>query len=118
VVLPVYVAAGLLALIVASTGLSTLNRRLEWRADYEGAALCNDPVGLSSALAVAKKFSDEARRRVYGPPPWRWILSPLSWRMPSHPPMADRIQHLLALAPIESAADITDPTDPRPGVAS
>ena len=114
--LPVYGAAGLVAVMVANVGLSTFNRRLERRADLEGALLCNDPAALAGALGVAQAFSDEARRRIYGPRPWRWILSPLSWRMPTHPPMSDRIRRLSDLVPIESPVGIRDPSDPLPGV--
>jgi heat shock protein HtpX len=95
---PVYLAGAFVAMIVANVGLSTSNRRLERRADVEGAALCDDPAGLASALGVAQAFSDEARRRVFGPRPWRWILSPLSWRMPTHPSMPKRILRLRELA--------------------
>jgi Zn-dependent protease with chaperone function len=114
--LPVYGAAGLVAVMVANVGLSTFNRRLERRADLEGALLCNDTAALAGALGVAQAFSDEARRRIYGPRPWRWILSPLSWRMPTHPPMSDRIRRLSDLVPIESPVGIRDPSDPLPGV--
>ena len=114
VVLPVYLASGLVSLIVANAVLSTLNRRLERRADIEGATLCNDPAGLASALGVARVFSDEARRRLYGPRPWRWFLSPVSWRMPSHPPMSERIRRLHDLVPIGSTTGIDDSSDRCP----
>jgi heat shock protein HtpX len=113
---PVYGAAGILALIVANVGLSTFHRRLERRADLEGASLCGDPIALASALGIAKAFSDEARRRLFGPRPWRWILSPLSWRMPTHPPMSDRIRQLRELAAIRSAGGAWEPSDPLPGI--
>jgi len=115
-VLPVYGAAGLVALMVANVGLSTFNRRLERRADMEGASLCGDPAALASALGVAKTFSDEARLRLFGPRPWRWILSPLSWRMPTHPPMSDRILRLSELVPVKPPAGMTEPTVPLPEV--
>jgi heat shock protein HtpX len=117
VVLPVYLAAGFVALIVANAALSTFNRRLERRADLEGAVLCNDPAALASALGVARAFSDEARRRLYGPRPWRWILFPVSWRLPSHPPMSERIRRLHDLAPIGSSVDGQPAAGPLPGVA-
>jgi heat shock protein HtpX len=113
---PVYGAAGILALMVANVGLSTFHRRLERRADLEGASLCGDPIALASALGIAKAFSDEARRRLFGPRPWRWILSPLSWRMPTHPPMSDRIRQLRELAAIRSAGGAWEPSDPLPGI--
>jgi heat shock protein HtpX len=101
VALPVYGAAGLVTLMAANVVLSTLNRRLERRADMEGASLCGDPTALGSALGIAKEFSDAARQRVFGPRPWRWMLSPLSWRLPTHPPMADRIRRLQELVPAD-----------------
>jgi heat shock protein HtpX len=115
VILPVFGAAGIVALMVANVGLSTFNRKLERRADIEGASLCDDPIALASALGVAKGFSDEARQRLFGPRPWRWILSPLSWRMPTHPPMSDRIRQLRELAVIKSPGGVREPFDPLPG---
>lgn len=56
--------------------------------------LAGDPPALASALGVAHDFSEEARTRIYGRRPWRWLLSPLSWRMPTHPPMDKRIARL------------------------
>jgi heat shock protein HtpX len=114
--LPVYGAAAILSLMVANVGLSTFNRRLERRADMDGASLCDDPIALAGALGIAKAFSDEARQRLFGPRPWRWILSPLSWRMPTHPPMPDRIHQLRELAAIRPPGGVGDPSDPLPGL--
>jgi Zn-dependent protease with chaperone function len=74
--------------------LSPLNRRLEVRADVEGAALGGDAQAVAEALIVAYSISDETRDRLYGRPPWRWLLAPLSWRMPTHPPLDVRIARL------------------------
>jgi heat shock protein HtpX len=115
VTLPVYGATAILTLMVANVGLSTFNRRLERRADMEGASLCDDPIALASALRIAKAFSDEARQRLFGPRPWRWILSPVSWRMPTHPPMSDRIHRLRELAAIRPLGGVGEPSDPLPG---
>lgn len=98
VVLPVYMAAGVVAAMVAQVSLSVLNRPLERRADAEGALLCGDPAGLAGALGTAHAFSEQARLRVHGARPWRWLLSPLSWQMPSHPPMAERLRRLQDLS--------------------
>jgi heat shock protein HtpX len=117
VAFPVYLASGAVALFVANAVFSTLNRRLERRADVEGAALCNDPAGLASALGVAEAFSNDFRRRLYAPWPWRWILFPVSWRMPSHPPMSERVRRLRDLASIESPDVIRDSSDRRSDTA-
>ena len=116
-VLPVYGAAGIVAVMAANVGLSTFNRRLERRADIEGASLCGGPIALASALAVANEFSEQARRRIFGPRPWRWILSPLSWRMPTHPPMSERILRLRDLAETGPPVGARDPSAALPGVA-
>ena len=94
VVFPVLVAIAFVTGLVVTTALSTLNRRLEWRADTDGAQLCDDAAGLASALALGHAFSAETRLRVFGPMPWRWVLSPLSWTPPTHPPIARRIARL------------------------
>lgn len=96
--LPIWLAAILAGVMAARAGLSLLNRPRERRADLEGARLCGDPGALARALAEAQALSEETRARLYGPAPWRWLLSPLSWRMPSHPPMASRIALLRSLA--------------------
>lgn len=98
VIFPVFLAIALLSGMLANVGLSLFNRPLERRADIEGAQLCDDPAGLASALTVAHGFSREARLRVFGPLPWRWVLSPLSWTPPTHPPMAQRVSVLERIA--------------------
>jgi heat shock protein HtpX len=89
---------GLLAVQVARVFLAIFNRSLECRADADGARLCGDPLALATALEVARSVTELARRRVYGPKPWRWILSPLAWPLPSHPRMARRVARLRELA--------------------
>ncbi|HET9093408.1 MAG TPA: M48 family metalloprotease, partial [Acidimicrobiales bacterium] len=93
---PVQMAAASLALILLGALLSPLNRPCEWRADREGAALCGEPVAMAAALASADQFIRQARRRL--PPPWRWLVFPLSWRLPSHPSMRRRVARLEELA--------------------
>jgi Zn-dependent protease with chaperone function len=53
---------------------------------------------MARALARAHALSDETRLRLFGRSPWRWLLSPLSWRMPTHPPIAKRIARLKSMA--------------------
>lgn len=98
VVFPVYLAGFMVALMLAQVALAFPNRRRERRADLEGARIAEDPAGLASALAIAHSFTQEARRQIYGPRPWRWLLSPLSWTLPTHPPMAQRIATLESVA--------------------
>jgi len=92
--LPILLAGMMVAMMLISLLLSPLNRRLEVRADVEGAALGGDAQAVAEALIVAYSISDETRDRLYGRPPWRWLLAPLSWRMPTHPPLDVRIARL------------------------
>ena len=100
----VLAALGVVTAMVVNTALGTLNRRLERRADIEGAQLAEDPEGLASALEVAYAFRQEVRLRIFGPLPWRWVLSPLSWTPPTHPPMEQRIARLRAIASAPQAS--------------
>ena len=96
-------ALGWTLILVLQVPLSLFNRRIERRADLEGARLAEDPVGLADALNVANSFSEEARSRVFGPRPWRWLLfSPLSWAFPTHPPIAKRLAALETLSSARS----------------
>ena len=94
VILPIFLAGYLVTFLASQVALSWLNRPLERRADSEGALLAGDPAGLAGALQIAQSFGEEARLLVHGSPPWRWLLSPLSWRFPTHPPMSERISAL------------------------
>ena len=95
---PIYFAAFVLATIVSNVATAPLNRPKEARADLEGARLACDPASLARALATADAMSKETRARLYGALPWRWLLYPLSWRMPTHPRMSKRIARLEELA--------------------
>ena len=96
--LPIWLAAAVVGVMAATAGLSLLNRPREHRADVEGARLSGDPGALARALTEAQRLAEETRGRLFGRPPWRWLLSPLSWRMPTHPPMALRIARLRSMA--------------------
>ena len=89
--IPIWTAAGLIGFLLTLALLSFRNRTLELRADAEGAALAGDPAAMARALAKAHTLSQETRAALYGSPPWRWLISPLSWRLPTHPSMARRI---------------------------
>lgn len=95
--MPIWIAAAVVGVMATTAALSPLNRQRELRADFEGAHLAGDPIALSRALAAAQAVSDETKIRLFGNTPWRWLLSPLSWRMPTHPPMAERIARLEAM---------------------
>ena len=94
---PVLTAAWMVGTVAANVALSPRNRWREERADLEGARLGGDPRALARALAKAQVSSQEMRAQLYGPPPWRWLLFPVSWRMPTHPPMARRLARLEAM---------------------
>lgn len=95
---PILTAAWMVGIVATSVALSPLNRSREERADAEGALLSGDPKALARALAKAEASSRETRVELYGRSPWRWLLFPLSWRMPTHPPMARRLARLDAMA--------------------
>jgi len=96
--LPIFLAAFMLGVLLIRVLLSPLNRRREIRADVEGVALSGDATAAADALTIAYAQSTAARERLYGRPPWRWLLSPLDWRMPTHPQLADRVARLRALS--------------------
>ncbi|MDE3086521.1 MAG: M48 family metalloprotease [Acidobacteriota bacterium] len=93
---PVLTAAWLVGTMASNVALSPLNRWREERADAEGALLGGDPGARARALAKTQSSSREMRAQLYGRAPWRWLLFPLSWRMPTHPPMARRLARLEA----------------------
>ena len=92
---PLYGAGFLWAFLLSRFPLSLLNRRLEIRADEKGAALAGDPVGEAEALTIADALVTEARREIASRY-WRSLLflSPLRWRLPSHPSINDRLARL------------------------
>src|SRR6266851_1098859 len=98
---PLYFALFMVSLVPVQALLAFLNRPLERRADTDGALLAADPSGLASALRVAQQLTEEARTKIYGAGPWRWLLAPVSWRLPTHPPMASRIATLENLAHVQ-----------------
>ena len=95
--LPIWTGLGSVGIIIGSAVCAPSNRWRETRADCDGAALCGDPAVLASALEAAHAFSREARTRYFGPPLTRWLLSPLSWTMPTHPSMKRRVTRLRAM---------------------
>ena len=91
---PLVIAAVLVAERAVLAPLSLTNRRREIRADVEGAALAGDPEALARAIETADAMSRDMRALLYGPPPWSWLLAPVTWRLPTHPQIATRIQRL------------------------
>jgi Zn-dependent protease with chaperone function len=92
---PLYGAGFLLALLLSRFPLSLMNRRLEVRADEKGAVLAADPGGEAEALTIADALLVEARREIASSY-WRYLLflSPLRWRLPSHPSITERLARL------------------------
>lgn len=95
---PIDFAAFILGMLLAVVALSPLNRPKEARADLEGARLAANPRALARALATADAMSQQTRTRLHGRPPWSWLLRPLAWQMPTHPPISDRIARLEAMS--------------------
>ena len=96
--LPIFVAGIFVGLFLILTLLSPLNRRCEFRADVEGAALTGDAGAAAESLVIVYAQANESRKRLYGRSPWRWLLAPMAWRMPTHPSLEDRIARLRQLA--------------------
>jgi len=97
VALPIYVA-GMLVVLRAFAVLLRLGwRRFELRADAGAVRLTRDPDHLVSGLEKATTLVKESRRRVFAGP-WRWLLFPLAWRVPSHPKLQDRVARIKGLA--------------------
>ena len=66
-VAPLAIAGILVGAHVARVALAPVNRRLERRADIEGARLASDPAGMASALQVSYDLIDENPHRVLRP---------------------------------------------------
>jgi heat shock protein HtpX len=96
--IPIFLAAGIIGSLGAAMPIRMRCRRFETRADLEGAALAGNPRALARALTLANHQSDETRLHIHGQLPWRWLLLPLSWRVPSHPPIDTRVARLEELA--------------------
>jgi Zn-dependent protease with chaperone function len=101
--MPVWLGAQFAATILATAALSTLNRPREVRADADSVALCGDPKAMARGVTAAHLQMEEVRRSYFGGGVVRWLLAPLSWRMPSHPPAAQRVATLQALAATSGA---------------
>lgn len=95
--LPIFFAASIVGILLIRLALSPMNRHKEVRADLQGAVLSGNPLALAEALEIAHAQSIDTRRRLYGRQPWRSILYPVSWSMPTHPRMSDRIDALRAM---------------------
>jgi heat shock protein HtpX len=94
--LPIWLGMWIVGSIMGRLVLAPLNRPRETRADAYAAVLCADPEAVGRALEGSRAISDRARSVLFGSPPLSWLLAPVSWRMPSHPPMAQRIARLKA----------------------
>jgi heat shock protein HtpX len=92
--LPVWMAAYIVGALATTYLLAPLNRRRELRADREGTALAGDAMAMVGALQKAYALSREVRRQIFGRPPTSWLLSPLSWTLPTHPRLAKRLAQL------------------------
>jgi Zn-dependent protease with chaperone function len=95
--LPIWLAAYVVATMAALAPLSLLNRRRESRADQDAVALCGDPAALVRGLAEVRATTERVRRLLFGSPPLAWILWPVSWQLPTHPPMDERVARLAVL---------------------
>ena len=95
---PVWLTAMWAGTVLGSLALGPLNRTREIRADRDAALLCADPEALARALEVMGLVGAETRDRLLPPGPLRWALWPWSARPTTHPPVAERIARIRALA--------------------
>ena len=93
---PVWLAGWLVARVALSAAFAPSNRPRETRCDDVAAALCGDATAVALALEKVTAMGQESRAAVSGRRPWRWLLKPLSWTMPSHPALSRRTAHLLS----------------------
>jgi heat shock protein HtpX len=97
VAFPVYVAWMFVGLVVGIVLMSLLQRPLEVRADAGAVRLTGDPEHLATALEKSSALSVEVRRQILAGP-WRWLLLPFAWKVPSHPKVQDRADRIRGLA--------------------
>jgi heat shock protein HtpX len=110
--LPIWLGMWIIGSVMGRLVVAPLNRPRETRADAYAAVLCADPEAVGRALEEVRATSERTRSALFGRPPLSWLLAPVSWRMPSHPPMAQRIARLNAN--VFSAAMVLPPS-PRGG---
>lgn len=94
---PVWAALWVVLSLAFTTALAPLNRPRETRADAVAAATCADPSVVASALTRAVALTHECHQAVYGRAPLRWLLLPVSWRVPSHPTIEQRTARLASM---------------------
>jgi Zn-dependent protease with chaperone function len=94
--LPIWIGMCIVGSVLGRLALAPSNRPRETRADAYAAVLCDDPEAVGRALEKARATSEIARSAIFGRPPLSWLLAPVSWRMPTHPPMAQRVGRLKA----------------------
>lgn len=108
--LPICMGMAMLGTVLARLSMAPFNRSRETRADAYNAMLCADPAAVGRALLVARALSDKIRAEMFGPPLLRWLLAPVMWRMPTHPPIEQRVARLNAsvLVPTFAAPSWSD----------
>jgi Zn-dependent protease with chaperone function len=70
----------------------------ETRADVMGVALTQNTRGMIRGLQLVYELARQNREQIYGRTSLRWTLIPFSIRATTHPPLAERIAHLRAIA--------------------
>lgn len=95
---PLLLAGLTAAVMLIAAATAPLNRPRERRADEQGARLCGDPLALAAALRVAVAMSKETRARAFRPAAVRVLLAPVTLRRRTHPPLAERVARLEAMA--------------------
>jgi Zn-dependent protease with chaperone function len=97
VAFPIYISGYFVVFIAAMVALSPLQRPLELRADAGAVRLTLEGEHLVSALEKLTSLSEDSRRQVMSGP-WRWLLLPFAWKVPSHPSMQVRTSRIRAIS--------------------
>jgi Zn-dependent protease with chaperone function len=100
---PIYLSLEFVGIMVVTVLLSLLQRSREVRADSGAVRLTGDPEHLVTALAKLSAIGRETRRLVFAGP-WRVLLLPMAWKLPSHPSVASRTSRIMGVAAASGSA--------------
>jgi heat shock protein HtpX len=95
---PIVAAVWMLAFFLSFAVVARSNHPREFRADEAAAKITGEPAAMATALSTAQEMAAAEREKIVGTPPWQWLLLPFSLRLPTHPPVAERIARLREMA--------------------
>ncbi len=91
---PIWIAGAFVGRYAALYLVSLSNRPIETRTDLHAIEMTGDPDALRRGLTVAYSMADQLHHDIYRTQPWRWLLWPMSWRLPTHPTLTNRLARL------------------------